>query len=230
MFAVLGYKNHYCDLAPGDPTDGGVSFWDAIPLPGKPVTTHGSAPLEFGDVFQLLCTNGTGIGQRNAFQVVELDGGWMQLPTLLPWDAPDGYRAYLSCHGGRVGIRHVPRDAPGPDDTFQLVSLTDDDSVFAIRTSQNTFLTTERDGNGSPLACNRTEIGEWERFTFLPVPDELVPPEEAPVNIGEQLRTGVGEAQTRTVAGVATQSDVASQAVHGLDESGLRDKLFRPGP
>lgn len=230
MYAALGYKDRYCDLAPGDPTAGEGSFWDAIPLPGKPVTTHGTAPLQFGDVFQLLCTNGTGIGQRNAFQVVELDDGWMHLPTLLPWDAPDGYRAFLSCHDGRVGIRHVPEDAPGPDETFQLVSLADDDSIFAVRTSQNTFLTAEHDGNGSPLACDRTTIGEWERFMFLAVPDELVPPEEPPVDIGQQLRTDVGEAQTQTVAGVAAQSDVGRQVVHELGEGGLRDRLFRPGP
>jgi len=113
MYAALGYKDRYCDLAPGDPTAGEGSFWDAIPLPGKPVTTHGTAPLQFGDVFQLLCTNGTGIGQRNAFQVVELDDGWMHLPTLLPWGLaltrPSSWcRSPMTTRSSRSGRRRTP--------------------------------------------------------------------------------------------------------------------------
>ena len=233
MYAVLGYKDRLCDLAQGDPTAGDTSFWDDLALPGKPTVTQGTGPIPIGNIFQLLCTNGTGVGQRNAFKVEELDDGWMHLPSLLPWDAPDGYRTYLSCHDGRVGIRYVPDDAPGPDETFQLVSLSDDDAIFAIRTSQNTFLTAEHDGNGSPLACDRTTIGEWERFMFVQVPKELVP-EEPPMNVADHVRTGVAEAQSQAVAGAAgagaKPDDVASQTVQGIGHGGLRDQLFRPRP
>lgn len=231
MYAALGYKDRICDLHPGDPTAGtDTSFFEDL----VSSTVVGTGPPRPGELFQLLCTNGTGIGRRNAFEVVELGDNRIRLRAMEAWGAPDGQQSYLSqddpaVAAGRIGLRHVA--TPEDRETFRFVPLVDDESVFALETCFGKFVTAERDGDGSPLTANRDVIGEWQRFMFLVVPDALVPQPEPPPSIADQVSGSVADADQRAAVIDAldtgpSAADKTSSVTSALRGSSLRDRIF----
>jgi hypothetical protein len=220
-YAALGYRGTIIDFFDYDPTDppGGL-FID----------------LKEGT---MLCTAGTGIGERNSFEIRELgtdDRGRqvVALRVLAPFQAPAGTSTWVRTYpptgnlpGGRLMLGYSPD--PTEADTYRIHWLNDDRSVFALRTFQGRYVTAEQDGNGSPLVVDRDVIGEWQRFMFLEIPEGLAPLPPARPNeqdksdsIADRVRGSVRDAGPHQ--GVALDAGPKPGDAH----SSIRDKFGGP--
>jgi hypothetical protein len=105
-------------------------------------------------------------------------------------------------------LRIIWQESPGEEQTFTEIWLPDD--TIGLQTNRGTFVTAEGDGNGSPLAISRRELGPGEKFNYLQPPQELLP---KPPDPAEGAIEGVGGIRMN---------------VEGHDRDNIRDQIFRP--
>jgi hypothetical protein len=156
-----------------------------------------------GDPLYLLGTSGHGFGAPTIFERTDLGNNKITL-RLLPdesgqyWgDKPAGTHGNVTADPQPlppfVGdyaagtLRIIWQESPGEEQTFTEIWLPDD--TIGLQTNRGTFVTAEGDGNGSPLAISRRELGPWEKFNYLQPPQELLPKPPDPAEGGIE---GVG--------------------------------------
>ena len=194
------------------------SVAESVGSMGRPTTVVGTAVPR-------LCSSGTGIGTRNIFERVQFDDGRVAFRTLLE-NSNFGLHEYVQADLGSGALWVLPMETPGDWETFREIELGDH---IALETWHGTFVTAEGDGDGSPLAIDRDEIGEWQRFMYLVPPQELLPAAEPEPPIADRVTGGVEDARTH-VSGTHTNpvGGVQGAQTQVQRPRSLRERLLRP--
>jgi hypothetical protein len=186
---------------------------------GRPTTVVGTAVPR-------LCSAGTGISRRNIFERVRFDDDRVAFRTLEE-NTNYGTHEYVQADPGSGALWVLPMHGPGDWETFREIELGDDH--IALETWHKTFVTAEGDGDGSPLAIDRDEIGEWQRFMYLVPPQELLPEAEPDPPIAHRATGGVEHAQTHVSGTHANPvGGVQGAQTHVERPKGLLGKILRP--
>jgi hypothetical protein len=180
--------------------------------------------VQTGEPLYLLGSSGQGFGAPTIFERTELGDNKVAF-RLLPdetgqyWgQKPAGSHGYITADPTPMNIlvgddylagivRIIWQETPGEQQQFTEIWLPDD--CIALQTNTGHFVTAEADGNGSPLAINRIELGPWEKFNYTQPPPELLPQEPS------RAEDAIGG-----VKGVRIH-------VEGHDDD-IRDQIFRP--